>query len=413
MTLERQRVAVITPNPPLTVDGSGDPGEQEITANTAVPSGDPSVLSGAIQVAPIKINARTCNGEVAKQWQFRARVTGTTSNNEGTIMIWAYSRHSAQWAEVTSMEIVPCDCGVIGGTLSIGGVLGATYVYAQVMGVGGDERVFLELITSGAEASDSKLNGGLGQNRNNPYFAVIVNRTTPTVDALFAKSISNFTLAADTSASGLTTLVYDFTASPLHGIAIDDEIILLDPSSDRSLQAVVVDVVGDVITVDRPIDHAFPAASTLGRIVTTNMAVDGSVAPQIFTIRAGIIPRDIVRFILTILSTANPSMDDGRFGNLAALTNGLVLRIMDGYQETIFNFKTNLEIKQFCFDFSYSDAAPAGQAGAVARMTFAGQDKHGVALRISGNDAIQWIVQDDLTGLDALRVSAQGHQIGR
>ncbi len=238
----------------------------------------------------------------------------------------------------------------------------------------------------------------------------IQDQHTEPVDALFAQSVSEFTLAVDTVASGVEagTLIYSFTAVAGHGIAINDEIILLDPDADRSFQAIAIDVVGNVITVDRPIDHVFPATTGLGRIIITNMAVDGSTTPQIFSARAGTVPIDFTRFLVTMLG-GNASMDDGLFGNIPALTNGLVFRIVNSFQKTIFTFKTNGDIKQFCFDVSYANNAPAGQTGLSARISFAGPEKHGVTLRIGPDDVLQWIVQDDLTELNALRVAAEGH----
>jgi hypothetical protein len=235
----------------------------------------------------------------------------------------------------------------------------------------------------------------------------VQDQTTPPLDALFAQEVSSFTLASDTTASTITTLEYDFEATAGHGIIVGDELILLDVVGNRSLQAQATAVVGDTITLDRPIDHVYPAAISLGRVTTTNMAVDGSTTPQIFTLRAGSVPVDVVRYLITMLS-AN-SMDDGKFGSLAALTNGLVLRIVNGFQKTIFCFKTNGEIKQFCYDLQYASKSAAGTNGLSARITFAGQDKHGVAMRISTGDVIQWVVQDDLTGMLNIQCSVQGH----
>jgi hypothetical protein len=246
-------------------------------------------------------------------------------------------------------------------------------------------------------------NGGLDVN--------IQDQHTPALDSLFAQSVpgGNFTLAADTIASTVTTLVYTFTATAGHGIIIGDEIILLDVIGSRSFYAEVMNVAVDVITVDRPIDHVFLAASTLGRRVTTEMAVDGSVTPQIFSIRAGDIPLDATRFMITMTSAS--AMDDSKFGSLAKLSRGLVLRIVNSFQKTMLCFKSNQEIKQFCFDLAYADKSPAGENGLSARLSYGGQDKHGVTLRISTGDVIQWIVQDDLTGLLSMKISAQGHEV--
>ena len=230
------------------------------------------------------------------------------------------------------------------------------------------------------------------------------------LDSLFAQSISNFTLEEDTVASGISSLVYDFTAATGHGIAISNEILLLDVTANRSLQAVVLNVVGDVITLDRPIDLLFPAVSTLGRIITTEMAVDGSSVSQIFSLRAGSPPTDATRFMLTMLGGVT-SMDDGKFGNIDALTRGLVFRIYNSFQKTMLNFKTNKDIKQFSYDVRYSDNAPAGSTGLSSRISYGGQDKHGITLRIGTDEVIQWIVQDDLTGLTSVKISAQGHEV--
>jgi hypothetical protein len=240
----------------------------------------------------------------------------------------------------------------------------------------------------------------------------IIDPQSPPLDALFSEQTSSFTIAVQIPESGLTaaSFVYDFTAAGGHGIIIGNEVLLLDTAADRFFFAIVLNVVVNVITIDRPIDHTFPIASTLGRIVTTNMNVDGSVTPRVFTVRAGTTPLVNTRFILTMTNTS--AMDSGTFGGLAALTRGLVFRIFNGYQRTVFCFKTNQEIKQFCYDGDYDDRAPAGQFGFFARISFAGPDKHGVSIRISTNDVLQWVVQDNLTGLLTLRVSTEGHELG-
>ena len=242
----------------------------------------------------------------------------------------------------------------------------------------------------------------------------IQDQTTEPIDSFFSQSISNFTLAADTGVSGIpaASLIYSFEAAPGHGIVAGNEILLLDVVADHALSAEVISVDVDTIEIDRPIDNAFPFATSLGRIVNTNMVVDGSVTPQIFSIRAGSIPVDSVRFIITMRGTAN--MGEDTFGGLNPLQRGFVFRIVNGFQKTIFNFKINQDIRQFCFDADYPDKVPSGQHSFLARITFGGQAKHGIVLRISGTDVLQWVVQDDLTGggLEALRVSDMGHVTG-
>lgn len=233
----------------------------------------------------------------------------------------------------------------------------------------------------------------------------IQDQHTEPIAAYFSKAISNFTISVDTVVSTATDLVYTFTATAGHGIVNGNEVILLDTAIGRSLSFKVLNVATNVITVDRPIDAVYHATTTLGRIITTQMAVNGSVTPQIFSIRAGSTPADIVSMGITILD--NTDMDDGKFGGITALTRGLVLRIINSYQRTIFCFKTNEEIKQFATRLEYSTKAPAGSYGLLAGI--AGREAYGVVLRIADNDVIQWVVQDDLTGLSSLKISALGH----
>lgn len=232
--------------------------------------------------------------------------------------------------------------------------------------------------------------------------------TTPPLDSLFAREISPFNLGADTVASGINaaSLVYDFTAAGGHGIVANDEILLLDIASNKSFFAVVLNVAVNLITVDRPIDHVFPVATTLGRLVTTQMNVDGSVTPQIFSLRAGSIPTNTTRFM--IRATNDTAMDYSRFAGIASLTRGLVFRIVNSFQKTIFCFKNDGDMASFCFDVNYSDRAPTGEYGLIARFTFAGEEKHDTFLQIKNDDVIQWVVQDDLQSLLSITATAQG-----
>jgi hypothetical protein len=263
-------------------------------------------------------------------------------------------------------------------------------------------------ITDGAPVNNVKVISPVESNGSLPVN--VSDQNTPPIDAYMLRSLSNFNIVVDTVASGhdAPSLVYQFTASPAHGIAPLDELLLLDVAADRSFFCEAVSVLGDVITIDRPIDWAFPVLSTLGRIVSSKMNVDGSVTPKIFSIRAGTIPTDNVRFILTGLN--NVDLDNSKFIGLPKLTRGLVLRIINTFQKTIFCFKTDGEIAQFSYDAKKADRAPAGLYGLSARFTFGGQDKHGVVLRIQDTDVIQWVVQDDLTGLNSLQISVQGHE---
>lgn len=238
-------------------------------------------------------------------------------------------------------------------------------------------------------------------------------QTTPPVDAYFTESISTFSLDGDTPVSTLTVIELTFDVVAGHGIAPGDEILLLNEPNNKSLFAVVKTVAVNTITIDRPIDSAYPSGAN-GRIVNTEMAVDATpAAPRLFTVRAGDIPIDATRMIVSMICASTP--DDSKFGDLSALTNGMYFRIVNGFQKTVFNFRTNGEIKNFCYDLTYSDKAGGGNHGVSARISYAGPSKHGVAMRVVGpDDALQWGIQDGLktpTALLSLKISLQGHEI--
>lgn len=256
-----------------------------------------------------------------------------------------------------------------------------------------------QIVTGIASGVPKERNGGVPVN--------LQDQTSEPIDTMFAQELGTFSLAEDVTVSTELVLNYDFEAVAGHGLNIGDEILLAQV--DRAFRATIINVATNTITVDTPIDFAFTTAA-FGLLINTNMVVDGT-TPKIFSIRAGTTEVDITRVILTMTSSA--AMDDSLFGSLTALTNGLIFRVVNGFQKSVFNFKSNQDIKQFCYDLSYSNRAPAGQFGLVARITFSGQAKHGVALRIGTDDVLQWVVQDDLTGgsLTTLKVSAEGHKI--
>jgi hypothetical protein len=167
---------------------------------------------------------------------------------------------------------------------------------------------------------------------------------------------------------------------------------------------------GNVITLDTPIDQELQVGSAVAG-TTVNLAVDGSVTTQSFQI-GPVGPGstqvvDITRIMGHILDST--AMDDGKFGGIPALTNGVVLRHNNSVIQNIWNVKTNADLALLCYDFRYSDKAPGGQFGLNFRNTYAGQHAHGVVIELDPGDYLEILIQDDLTGLDEFRMMAQGH----
>lgn len=167
----------------------------------------------------------------------------------------------------------------------------------------------------------------------------------------------------------------------------------------------------NVLNLDTPLDFAFPIGSPV-LAATRELNVNGSVTPQTFEVRGtGTFEIDITRIIISMITTT--AVDLSLFGNLVALTNGIVLRRTDTVTRNIWNIKTNLDMLNLSFDFELFAATNPVQGidGLGVRYTFAGQDKHGVAVRLGLDDSLELIVQDNLTGLTQFRMIAQGHVV--
>ena len=180
----------------------------------------------------------------------------------------------------------------------------------------------------------------------------------------------------------------------------------------RTFQAKILSKVGNELTLDTPLDFNFPINGTSVNNRSPQLNLDGSTNVVVGSLgpNSGV-KWDITRIILSMTHVS--AADDGRFGGIAALAKGIVVRKSDGVHHTIFNAKTNGDLRERMYDLTFSDRAPAGQYGTAARRTFAGQGKNGVVIRLDGDteERIEIIIQDDLTDLTSFRVIAQGHVV--
>jgi hypothetical protein len=240
----------------------------------------------------------------------------------------------------------------------------------------------------------------------------VQDQTSNLLSVPFLIERSSSSLAVDAIADGVNRTV---TLQPGHGAIVGDILEVADTlSSSLFMQAEIVSISGDNITVDQPINYPYAVATTVVVVSSDEMNVDGSVTPQVFSVlplpsQSG----DMVRVIFEMRD--NSDMDFTTFGGIAALTNGCVLRINngDGTYKNLFNFKDNGDIIEQCFDHTFLDATGNSARGFTARLTWGGQSKHGVVIRIRGSlgKALELVVQDNLTGLTRFHLTAQGHEI--
>lgn len=243
-------------------------------------------------------------------------------------------------------------------------------------------------------------NGGIPVN--------IQDQTTQPLDLYFSQEIGSRTNLTNNIFLNDVNITLDSVASVSVGNAIG--IFSGVSGENRFYFGEVLAINGNNVTLDSPIDFNYSAGDEVVS-TTRDLNVDGSSIMQSFIVRgAGTgspLEIDVTRIMFQI--TDNNAMDDGKFGGINALTNGIVLRRNNGYISNIYNIKNNGDFALVAFDVDYSDKAPAGTFGLRVRSTFAGQDKHGVAIRLAAGESLELLIQDDLTDLTSFRILAQGH----
>lgn len=227
----------------------------------------------------------------------------------------------------------------------------------------------------------------------------------------FNKVFTGTTLSASTSIDSKTILVSDASNITSTG---DTYIILFNPDSLRFSTFYLVSITGKTITLDTPLDYAYPAGTYID-VANTKMNVNGSLTSQTFGIRGVGAPTgvdlsfDVTKIIFECLATS--AIDLSKFANLTKLRNGLVLRKRDGRYKNIFNVKSNSELAGICYDFTpYLATNPQhGTDGFICRLEFGGQMEFGVVIRLAVGEDLELIIQDDLSTLTCLKCFVEGH----
>lgn len=230
--------------------------------------------------------------------------------------------------------------------------------------------------------------------------------TSPSFDLYFSEALGS-----------PTTLLAD--------INLDDKVITIADTSNfnvgtwigifsgtgRYMWAEVQVINGNDLTLDRLVDYPFNAGSNV-LPTNRNIAVDGSVTPRIFSIQAGNtgLEIDITRLIISMI--CQDPIQLNLYGDQPALTNGLLLRKVNGDYRNLINTKTNYEIGVHSYDLTIYEQIKQNDVNALlARSTWAGASKRGVVIRLKQGEELQLVVQDDLSGILNFWVLAQGHEV--
>jgi hypothetical protein len=198
------------------------------------------------------------------------------------------------------------------------------------------------------------------------------------------------------------------------GIVVGSHLVLTDPTSGAFHICDATAVDGLVIGIDTPLAFPFTAGSNI-EVGTHNIGLANGTpgSPVLYHARVSTgapISFDVTRVMF--LAETTGVGDLSQFGDLTALANGIVLRKNngDGTFQSIFNAKSNGDMKGMMFDFDILSATnpQQGQNGFAGRLTFAGQNKMGVTIRLEPGTDLELLVQDNLTGLETFRIIAEG-----
>lgn len=165
----------------------------------------------------------------------------------------------------------------------------------------------------------------------------------------------------------------------------------------------------NVLTFDRLLDANVPIGETVEVIVSDMGVVASAGSPLSYIVTPPVAATWIItRIIFTM--THGTAGDLGLFGNLAALTNGVIMRAkLGGVYGTFTNWKTNSDIKNDMFDVVFDTRSGGGGSyGTSGRGSF---DKIGVGVKLEGSkgDFIELMLQDNLSGLTTYEMNAQGY----
>ena len=214
-------------------------------------------------------------------------------------------------------------------------------------------------------------------------------------------------------------------------IAMDDEVInvsaghgftgaageyIVVRSGDVFFQAKVTGVSTNDITIEIPAAVVFPITSAVIR-GNIDMNVDGSITPKDFKYSSDccgaqtpVTPIDVGTVIITMQHGSNVP-DDGKFGGIAALTNGMYFRKVNGDRVNLGNYINNQDFKDVGAKVEYTDKAPAGTN--ATNITFDIENIFGKVIRIDPrtSDFVLAKVRDDQSaseGMEQLSISIVG-----
>lgn len=239
----------------------------------------------------------------------------------------------------------------------------------------------------------------------------IQDQTTELIDLYLVRHLANITLLQNYPI-GVNRINISSTVTP----QVMNMVCLKEGRHFYQAEITAVSSLGDnnyQLTLDSPLDYAFTTNGGCS-LNDKNMNVLGSIDnPVVFSVS----PRGLnvswdINWILFHIHDNSP-MDGSTFGGIPKLTNGVVLRSVDGITKNIGNYKYNSDFWHINGEVIYDDKAPAGEYGLASIKRFNGQAYNGVVVRLDNTTGatIEVLIQNDLRALGAFHITVHGQVV--
>ena len=176
-------------------------------------------------------------------------------------------------------------------------------------------------------------------------------------------------------------------------------------------QGLVKSVTANTITLTSMVDKNFSTTNTVVKCGEWDLSTsDGSITPEVFYITP---PTNSSWHIISTVFNCldNTDMDSAKFCGGPALTNGISGSVTDGYSKDLFLIYNNNGFVLRGFNLNYITKAPAGVYGLNAKLLF--RENYGAVIELNGDSGDTWraINRDDLTDIEEIAITVNGHYV--
>ena len=206
---------------------------------------------------------------------------------------------------------------------------------------------------------------------------------------------------------------YQIEVADATGFAVNDYLHINTTSIETTHPTIIAisNATGpSTFTLDRRLDIGHAIGDEIRKtIVDMSLQVGTLAVPQEYWV--GPEPGEVWHLTRFLFEMTHPTSGDlGKYGGIAALTNGTVLRAkISGQYGTFTNWKRNADMKTDMFNIEF-DVRSGGQGdfGTSGRGTIT-ESGAVIVLRGDSGDRVEIYNQDDITLLDSFTMKFQGH----